>query len=368
MLPRAPDALRALAKRRLPHMLFEYIDGCSGTGQTGQWNQEDLRAIRLPQRVMRDFSDVTLQSSFFGVPSTLPLALGPVGMAGMFARRGEVSAATAAQRAGVPFCLSMMSICSIEELADAGIGPFWFQLYMLKDRGFISDLLGRVKEAGCNALVVTVDLPMPGLRYRDYRSGLVAPGGWHGKLLRAWHAGCRPLWLCDVGLGGRPHTLGNIAPMMRGGKATENVIEWIGRNYDPSVIWKDIDFLRQHWSGPLIIKGVMHAEDARFAVSAGADALIVSNHGGRQLDGAPSTVSVLPSITQELAGAIPVYVDGGAYTGSDVVRYLSQGANAVFLGRAWAFALAAAGEDGVDMLLLRLETEIRLAMAFSGSG
>ena len=367
--PRSPEALRAAARRRLPLMIADYIDGSSGTEDTDRRNQSDLRAIALPQRVMRAIPAAHFATDLAGTRSRLPIVLGPVGMAGMFARRGEVSAALAAKAAGVPFCLSMMSVCAIDELVEAGTGPFWFQLYMLRDRGFIAALLQQAATAGCSALIVTVDLPMPGMRYRDFKSGLAAPSGRRGQIARGWHAARRPAWTWDVGFRGAPHTLGNLAAVMPAGKALGGLVEWIGRNYDPQVTWRDLDFIRAHWRGPIIVKGILHPADALHAAEAGVDAVVVSNHGGRQLDGALSTTVALPPIVAALRRAgsnLPIYVDGGAYTGSDVVRFLSLGATSVWLGRAWAHALAAAGQAGVAMLLRRIETEIGLAAGFSG--
>jgi L-lactate dehydrogenase (cytochrome) len=238
---------------------------------------------------------------------------------------------------------------------------------MLRDRAFVADLLARARAAGCAVLVLTVDLPMPGLRYRDYKTGLVAPSGLRGRLIRGWLAAQRPGWLWNVGVCGRPHSLGNLAPVMRDGKAMGGVVEWIAANYDPSIDWSDLAFLRDHWDGPLIVKGIMHPADAEVAREAGADAVLVSNHGGRQLDGAGSTASMLPSIRERVGADFPVFVDGGARTGTDVLRFMTLGADAVWLGRAWAYALAAGGEAGVAMLLQRIATELRIAKALSGA-
>lgn len=363
----SPQDFRERACRRLPRMLFEYVEGAAGTEETCQRNGSDLRAVPLAQRVMRDVSAISLDTAFLGRSATMPVVLGPVGLAGIFSRRGEVAAARAAAMAGIPFSLSMSSVCTIEEVASDSRHPFWFQLYMLRDRGFVAELLTRARDAGCDALILTVDLPMPGMRYRDFKTGMAGPPGWRGSVLRVASALHRPQWLWDVGLMGRPHSLGNIAAQMRGAKAMGDFLEWILANYDPRITWADLEFVRRHWSGPIIIKGLLEASDAVLAIEHGADALVVSNHGGRQLDGAQSTASALPAVVTAVDRRVPVFVDGGAYTGSDVVRFLSLGADAIFLGRAWAHALAAGGEGGVTELLERIRREITLALAFTGA-
>ena len=357
---------RELARRRLPHFLFEYIDGGSYGEITLERNVRDLAAIALRQRVLANVSQLDLSTSLFGQRLSMPVALAPVGIAGMYARRGEVQAARAAERAGVPFTLSTMSVCPIAEVAAATAKPFWFQLYMVRDRGFMTDLLDAAKEAGCGALLFTVDLPVAGARYRDQRSGLAGAPGFAGDLRRFWQGMLRPSWAWNVGVHGRPHQLGNVAPVLDRQSGLNDFFGWLGNNFDPSVTWKDLDFIRERWSGPLVIKGVLDAEDARLAAETGAEGIVVSNHGGRQLDGVPSSAQALPAIAEAVGERMTVLVDGGVRTGLDVVRVLALGAKGVLLGRAWAYALAARGEAGVAHMLQLVEAEMRVAMALTG--
>ena len=357
---------RILARRRLPHFLFEYIDGGSYDEATLAWNRDDLRAIRLRQRVMRDISKIDTTADLLGERVGLPVALGPIGLAGMNARRGEVQAAKAAAAAGVPFCLSTVSVCPLAEVSAASLRPIWFQLYMIRDRLFMKDLLAQAKEAGCTTLVFTVDMPMPGSRYRDVRSGLAGASGLSGDLRRMMQAAMRPGWAWDVGLLGRPHHLGNVAPVLAGNTGLEDFFAWMRNNFDPTVTWGDIAFVREAWPGKLVVKGVLDPEDARAAADNGADGVVVSNHGGRQLDGAPSTAAALPAIAAAVSGRMAVLADGGVRSGLDVVRLLALGADGVLLGRAWAYALAASGQDGVAHMLRLLKAEIEIAMGLTG--
>lgn len=357
---------RELARRRLPRFLFDYIDGGACAETTLRRNVSDLQDIALHQRVLRDVSDIDLSTTLFGQRSALPVALAPVGLAGLYARRGEVQAARAAAAFGVPFTLSTVSACSIGEVAAGSPAPFWFQLYMTRDRGFVRDMLARAAEAGCPALVFTVDLPVPGTRYRDVHSGLAGASGLGGELRRMGQALGRPGWAWDVGLHGRPHTLGNVAPMLGDRSALADFMAWMGANFDPGVTWADLAWVRDHWKGPLIIKGVLDPEDARAAVDLGADGVVVSNHGGRQLDGALSTARALPAIARAVDGRITVLADGGIRSGLDVLRMLVLGADGVLVGRAWAYALAARGEAGVTHMLELLAAEMEVAMALTG--
>jgi L-lactate dehydrogenase (cytochrome) len=357
---------RTLARQRLPHFLFEYIDGGSYAQVTLGRNVADLERIALRQRVLNDVSAIDLSTELFGQRQALPVALAPVGLAGMNARRGEVQAARAAAKTGVPFCLSTVSACPIDEVAAGSPAPFWFQLYMIRDRGFMRDLLAQAREAGCPALVFTVDMPVPGSRYRDVHSGLAGAPGLSGAVRRAWQAVKRPRWAWDVGLFGRPHALGNVAPVLGPNTGLEDFFAWMRNNFDPSINWRDLDFIRAEWTGPLIIKGILDPEDAREAVKLGADGIVVSNHGGRQLDGVPSTAHALPPIANAVGDAITVLADGGVRSGLDVVRMLALGAKGVLLGRAWAYALAARGEAGVGHMLSLIEAEMRVAMALTG--
>ena len=355
---------RALAKARLPHFLFEYLDGGSYDEVTLQRNVDDLRSIALKQRVLRDVSSIDLSAELFGERWAMPVGLGPVGLSGLYARRGEVQAAKAAAAAGVPFSLSTLSACSIDEVARKTQRPFWFQLYVVKDRGFVSDMIARAKDAGCSALLLTVDLAVPGTRYRDYRSGL--SGSMGGRANRMRQVLQRPGWAWDVAVHGRPLTMGNLEPLLGAGAALADLMGWVGRNFDASVTWKDVEWVRSEWQGPLVIKGVLDPDDAREAAASGADAIVVSNHGGRQLDGVSSSVRALPRCVEAIAGRIPVLVDGGVRSGLDVVRMLALGADFVLLGRAWAYALAARGEVGVAHMLKLIEAEMRVAMALTG--
>jgi L-lactate dehydrogenase (cytochrome) len=295
----------------------------------------------------------------------MPVGLAPVGMAGMYGRRGEVQAARAAAAAGVPFCLSTVGVCSVEEVAKAGTPP-WFQLYMLKDRGYMRELLSRAKALGSPVLVFTVDLPVPGARYRDVRSGFTGSSGLSGFLDQAWDGVTHPGWLWDVWVGGRPHTLGSVAGALQEGRRVTDFLSWIARNFDRSVTWADLDWVRETWDGPIVVKGVLDPEDARDAVRAGAQGLVVSNHGGRQLDGVRSSISALPRIADAVGGDLEVYMDGGVRSGLDVLKALALGARACFVGRAWAYALGAGGEAAVGRMLAILRSELAVAMILTG--
>lgn len=359
---------RALARRRLPPFLFDYIDGGSYAEVTLGRNLADLEAIALRQRVLTGVDQVDPSTELFGRKVALPVALAPIGLAGMNARRGEVQAVRAADAANIPFCLSTVSACPLDEVAAAASRPFWFQLYMIRDRGFMRDLLEKAKAVGCSALVFTVDMPVPGSRYRDYRSGLAGAPGIAGSLRRGWQAMRRPGWAWDVGVKGRPHQLGNVAPVLGANTGLEDFFAWMRDNFDPSVSWRDLDFIRKTWGGPLIIKGILDAEDATAAADAGADGIVVSNHGGRQLDGVPSTARALPAIAEAVGDRLTVLADGGVRSGLDVVRMLALGAKGVLLGRAWAYALAGGGEIGVAHMLKLIEAEMRVAMTLTGAG
>jgi L-lactate dehydrogenase (cytochrome) len=358
---------RELARRRLPRFLFEYIDGGSYAEVTLRRNVGDLEQIALRQRVLRDVSAIDLSTNLFGKPMAMPVALGPIGLAGLSARRGEAQAARAAEAAGIPFCLSTMSACPLAEVAQGVTKPFWFQLYMIRDRGFMADLLAQAQATGCSALVFTVDLPVPGSRYRDVRSGLSGAPGLAGALRRFGQGAMRPAWAWDVGLLGRPHILGNVAPVLKGSTGLEDFFAWLRANFDPSVSWKDLEWVRANWTGPLIIKGILDADDARSVAALGADGLVVSNHGGRQLDGAISSARALPHIADAVGDQLTVLADGGVRSGLDVVRMLALGAKGVLLGRAWAYALGGDGQAGVAHMLRLIEAEMRVAMALTGA-
>ena len=357
---------RELARRRLPPFLFEYIDGGSYAEVTLRRNVADLEAIALRQRVLNDVSHIDLSTTLFGAAQAMPVALAPIGLAGMNARRGEVQAARAAEAAGVPFCLSTVSACPLDEVAAGVTKPFWFQLYMIRDRGFMRELLAKAKALGCNALVFTVDMPVPGSRYRDYHSGLAGAAGVLGAMRRVWQGVTHPRWAWDVGVCGRPHQLGNVAPVLGPNTGLEDFFAWMRNNFDPTVTWADLDFIRSVWDGPLIIKGILDPEDARAAAAVGADGIVVSNHGGRQLDGVLSTARALPAMADAVGDRLTVLADGGVRSGLDVVRMLALGARGVLLGRAWVYALAGGGQAGVAHVLRLIEAEMRVAMALTG--
>jgi len=364
MIISAPGDYRVAAKRRLPPFLFHYIDGAAGAEYTLRRNTEDLEQIALRQRVLCNMAALDLSAELLGETLPLPVALGPVGLAGMFARRGEVQAARAAASRGLPFALSTVSVCSIEEVADSISRPLWFQLYVFKDRGFMQHILQRAKAAGVRTLVFTVDLPVTGVRYRDAHSGLSGP---YAGLRRALQMVAHPAWAWDVGVKGRPHDFGNLAPWRGQATTLDEYFGWLDDNFDPSIAWRDLEWLRSAWDGFIVLKGILDPADARDALAWGADGIVVSNHGGRQLDGVLSTARALPGIAAVVGGKLTVLADSGIRTGLDVLRMLALGADGVLLGRTWAYALAADGEAGVRNLLDMLEKEIHTAMILSGA-
>ncbi|MDQ0250323.1 L-lactate dehydrogenase (cytochrome) [Sphingomonas kyeonggiensis] len=364
MIATSTSDFRRAAQRRLPRFLFDYVDGGAGAELTLGRNQADLETLTIRQRVLRDVSEVDLSCTLFSQQLALPLMLGPVGLTGMYARRGEVQAARAAADRNIPFCLSTVSVCALDEVAAASSRPIWFQLYVIRDRGFMRDLLARAKAQGVDTLVFTVDMPVPGPRRRDAHSGLSGPWAGTRRLLQA--AG-RPGWAWDVGVRGRPHILGNVAPVLGEASGLEDFMGWLAANFDPTVQWRDLEWIREAWDGSLIIKGILDPEDARDAARLGADGIVVSNHGGRQLDGALSTARALPSVAEAVRGQLAVLADSGIRSGLDVVRMLALGAEGVLLGRAWAYALAAAGEAGVARLLDLFAAEMRTTMALAGA-
>lgn len=363
MIISATTDYREAARRRLPPFLFHYIDGGAYAEHTLRHNVSDLAEVELRQRVLRDVAELDLSTDLFGTAMTLPVALAPVGLTGMYARRGEVQAARAAAAKGVPFTLSTVSVCPIREVQDASSAPIWFQLYVLKDRGFMRDALERAQAAGVQTLVFTVDMPVPGARYRDAHSGMSGP---YAALRRMAQAVAHPRWAWDVGLWGRPHDLGNISAYRGAPTKLEDYIGWLGANFDPSISWRDLEWIRDFWQGSMVIKGILDPEDARDAVRFGADGIVVSNHGGRQLDGVRSTARALPDIACAVKGELKILADSGVRSGLDVVRMLALGADAALIGRAFVYALAAAGEAGVANLLALIESEMRVAMALTG--
>ena len=364
MIISSTNDYRAAAKRRLPPFLFHYIDGGAYDEYTLKRNTEDLSQIALRQRVLNDMSQLSLETQLFNETLSIPVALSPVGLTGMYARRGEVQAAMAADQKGIPFTMSTVSVCPIEEVAPKINRPMWFQLYVLKDRGFMRNALERAKAAGCSTLVFTVDMPVPGARYRDAHSGM---SGKNSAMRRYLQSMTHPQWAWDVGLQGRPHDLGNISTYLGKPTGLEDYIGWLGSNFDPSISWKDLDWIRECWDGPMVIKGILDPEDAKDAVRFGADGIVVSNHGGRQLDGVLSSARALPSITDAVKGEIKILADSGIRSGLDVVRMLALGADICMLGRAFIYALAADGGAGVSNLLELIDKEIRVAMTLTGA-
>jgi L-lactate dehydrogenase (cytochrome) len=354
--------LRALARRRIPRAMFEYADGGSYDELTLARNRRDLQAIEFRQRVMRDLSTLSVASTLVDQPVTMPLAIAPTGLTGLFYGDGEIHGARAAQAFGIPFCLSTMSICSIEDVRAAVTQPFWFQLYLMRDRGFNRELIARAAAAHCSALVLTVDLQVQGLRRRDPKNGLSIPP--RLTLRNALDIATKPAWALRV-LCGKRRTFGNLLGLGRP-DALSTLSEWIASQFDPSVSWQDIEWIRGLWPGKLIIKGILDPEDARSAAAQGIDAIVVSNHGGRQLDGAPSSICVLPEIVQAVAGRCEVWFDGGVQSGQDMLRALALGARGCLIGKSFLYALGAMGGRGVTLALNLLRRELEVTMALTG--
>lgn len=355
---------RAAAKAKLPPFLFHYIDGGSYDENTLRNNIADLQAISLKQKILRNMSDLDLSLDIFGDKLSLPIVLSPVGLTGMYAKRGEVQAAKAAEQKGIPFTMSTVSVCPIEEVTPTIDRPMWFQLYVLKDRGFMKNVLERAKAAGVKTLVFTVDMPTPGARYRDMHSGM---SGKYAEIRRVVQAMTHPSWALNVGLMGKPHDLGNISTYRGVTTKLGDYIGWLGDNFDASISWKDLEWIRDSWDGALVIKGILDVDDAKDAVSFGADGIVVSNHGGRQLDGALSSAKALPAIADAVKGDLKILVDSGIRNGLDVVRMLALGADCTMLGRSYIYALAAEGQKGVANLLELYEKEMRVAMTLTGA-
>ena len=353
---------RKAAQKRLPPFLFHYIDGGAYAEKTLGRNVSDLADVALRQRVLKDMSQLDTSIELFGEKLALPAVLAPVGLLGMFARRGEVQAAQAADKKGIPFTMSTVSVCPIEEVAPKIQRPMWFQLYVLKDRGFMKNALERAQAAGVSTLVFTVDMPVPGARYRDAHSGMSGP---NAAMRRYLQSATHPQWALDVGLMGRPHTLGNISTYMGKNVSLDDYIGYLGANFDPSISWSDLEWIRDFWKGPMVIKGILDPEDAKDAVRFGADGIVVSNHGGRQLDGVLSSARALPAIADAVKGQIKILADSGVRNGLDIVRMLALGADCAMIGRAFIYALATDGEAGVTNLLNLLEKEMRVAMTLT---
>lgn len=357
---------RELARRRLPRQLFDYIDGGAYEEVTARANETDLAKVLLRQRVMRDVSVREQATEVLGQKLSMPVILGPVGLAGMFATRAEVQAARAAEAAGVPFTESTVSICSIEEVAEATSVPPWFQLYVMRDRGYAEKLMARAEAVGAPVLALTIDLAVVGARHRDTRNGMGDSPTRVAQLRRGLDLVSHPGWVRRVPIAGKPLTFGNLAEVVPGARTPEDFKEWVDAQFDPSVTWDDIAWVRENWKGKLVVKGVLDPEDARKAVDAGVDGVAVSNHGGRQLDAVPSTAAALPGVAEAVGDETTVLADGGIRNGLDMVKMLALGAEAVIIGRAWAWAVAAEGQTGVEKMLRVLKSDADVALALTG--
>jgi len=357
------EDLRVLAQKRVPRMFYDYADSGSWTEGTYRANESDFHKIRLRQRVAVNMDNRSLATTMIGVPVSMPVALAPTGLTGMQHADGEILAARAAEAFGVPFTLSTMSICSIEDIAAHTKAPFWFQLYMMRDRGFIERLIERARAAKCGALVLTLDLQILGQRHKDVRNGLSAPP--KPTLANIINLATKPRWCLGM-LGTRRHTFGNIVGHVEGVGDVSRLSEWTAQQFDPALSWADIEWVKKRWGGKLILKGILDAEDAKLAAQSGADALVVSNHGGRQLDGAPSTISALPAIVDAVGTDIEVWLDSGIRSGQDVLKAVALGAKGTMIGRAFLYGLGAMGEAGVTKCLEILRKEMDVTMAFCG--
>jgi L-lactate dehydrogenase (cytochrome) len=355
--------LRALARARVPRAIFEYADRGSFDELTLARNRSDLQAIEFRQRVMRDLSKLSVASTMLGQPVTMPLGIAPTGLSGLFYGNGEIHGARAAQAFGIPYCMSTMSICSIEDVHEAVREPFWFQLYLMRDRGFNQELIARARAAQCSALMLTVDLQVQGIRRRDAHNGLSIPP--RLTVRNALDMASKPVWALGV-LSAKRRSFGNLTVQLGKGTGLKTLSEWIGSQFDPAVTWKEVDWIRSHWPGKLIIKGILDPEDAQVAAGLGIDAMVVSNHGGRQLDGAPSSISVLPEIAEATAGRCEVWFDGGIQSGQDMLRAIALGASACLIGKAYLYAIGAMGGPGVTLALNILRKELEVTLALTG--
>ncbi len=357
------EDLRQAARRKVPRAFFDYAEGGAYAEQTLRANTADLERIKLRQRILVDVSKRSTQTTILGEPAALPLALAPIGLCGMQHGDGEILACRAAQAAGVPFCLSTMSICSLEDVAAAVDKPFWFQLYVMKDRGFVRALIERAVAAKCSALVLTVDLQVLGQRHRDIRNGMTVP--LQLGLRNILDIASKPAWALSVARGKRK-TFGNLAGHIRGMENVTSLSQWIAGQFDATLNWKDVEWIAGQWPGKLILKGILDVEDARIAAQTGAAALVVSNHGGRQLDGAPSSIAALPPIVEAVGASLEVFFDGGIRSGQDIMRAVALGARACLAGRAYIYGLGAGGEAGVKRAIEILRNELDVSMALTG--
>ncbi|XLZ71859.1 alpha-hydroxy acid oxidase [Massilia sp. SR12] len=357
------EDLRLLAKRRVPRMFYDYADSGSWTESTYRANESDFQQLKFRQRVAVDMNNRSLRSSMVGQEVSMPVAIAPTGLTGMQHADGEILAARAAEKFGIPFTLSTMSICSIEDVAAHTSKPFWFQLYVMKDRDFIERLIERARAARCSALVLTLDLQVLGQRHKDLRNGLSAPP--RLTLANLLNLASKPRWCLGM-LGTRRRSFGNIVGHAKSVSDMSSLSSWTSQQFDPGLSWNDVEWIKQRWGGKLIIKGIMDAEDARLAANSGADALIVSNHGGRQLDGAPSSIAALPGIVEAAGKQIEIHMDGGVRSGQDVLRAVALGARGVYIGRPFLYGLGALGEAGVTRCLEIIRNELDITMAFCG--
>ena len=365
LLPATALDYRMRAQQRLPRFLFDYIDGGANDELTLAANVADFGKIRLKQRVLRDVSRIDTSSTLAAKPVSMPVVLAPIGLAGMMARRAEAQAVRVANAAGLPFTLSTVGICSLAEVQAAAGKPFWFQLYMIRDRIAVKSLLERALAAGCATLVFTVDLPVAGMRHRDTRNGMLT-GSLRGKLGKVRQLAARPGWIADVALGGKPHTFGSLAGLVPNASDLNSFKAWIDAQFDPSVTRTDIEWLRANWPGKLLLKGILEVDDALAAAAVGVDGVIVSNHGGRQLDSVASTISKLPAIASAVGERLEVYMDGGVRSGVDVFKAIALGARGVLIGRPWIWAMAGAGASGLQDLLATFKRELEVAMSLTG--
>ncbi|NYT59215.1 alpha-hydroxy-acid oxidizing protein [Alcaligenaceae bacterium] len=357
------EDFRQLAERRVPRMFYDYADSGSWTESTYRANESDFQKLKFRQRVAVDLSNRSLRTSMIGIDVAMPVAIAPTGLTGMQHADGEILGAKAAERFGIPFTLSTMSVCSIEDIAQHTSRPFWFQLYVMRDRDFMERLIDRAKAANCSALVLTLDLQVLGQRHKDIRNGLSTPP--KPTLANLINLATKPRWCMNM-LGTKRRSFGNIVGHAKGVSDLSSLSSWTAEQFDPALCWSDIEWIKKRWGGKLVLKGVMDAQDARFAVESGADALIVSNHGGRQLDGAPSSISALPAIAHGVGKEIEVWMDGGIRSGQDVLRAVALGAKGTMVGRAFLYSLGAMGEAGVYRCLQMLANELDVTMGFCG--
>lgn len=369
--PATSTDYRQLAQQRLPQQIFDYLDGGAYRENTRFANESGWHTIKLRQRVLRDVSEIQTGAVLAAEKAAMPVALGPVGLAGLMARRGEVQAQKAAVKNGISFCASTVSLCSVEEVANASPErPPWFQLYMMKDREFVASLLGRAQQCGVKTLLVTVDLARLGSRYRDIRNGFDGPPSLAKRWARITDFAQHPRWVVDVVIKGKPLVFGNLSDAVPDARKLPDFKRWVDGQFDPSLDWHSLRWLRERWPGRLIVKGIMDEEDVAPALATGIDGIVLSNHGGRQLDDVVSTAEKLPAVRQALDRCnrkdVELWVDGGIHSGLDVAKALALGADGCLLGRAWAFALAARGERGVSELLSRIHAELRVAMTLMG--